>query len=114
MSQRDRPVVIVAVIGIAGPDQADAQSVVAPRRSSQACTRLAAGAGKYDIADGMVSSLVPNASGRLDSGQWMSNAGSAPPNGKHCQTPGSPDNSGCSASLTTSMTRAPRAATIGT
>ena len=34
--------------------------------------------------------------------------------GTHCATPETPDNSGCSASCTARMTRAPRAASIGT
>ena len=58
---------------------------------------------------------VPNASGRLAIGQCMSNAGSGPlPKARHCATPDSPDSKGYSGRSTTRMTRAPRAATIGT
>ena len=63
----------------------------------------------------MVSSRVPNASGRLDIGQCMSKSGSTAPDfERQATTPGIPDNRDTAGGSTTRMTRAPRAAIIGT
>ena len=68
-----------------------------PRRSSQALTR-STGADKR-TGGGMVSSVVPNASGKLISGQRKSTGGKVRDDfGRHSDTPGNVDNSEHSAS----------------
>ena len=94
-AQADRPFAVSFVPGIARPHQADRGCGFPSRRDCHAVT-CCAGADKYPVVEGIVLSRVPNASGRLTSGQCKSKAGRGPPFGTTCAAPSSEPISVCS------------------